>query len=157
MAIKGWTGGLNKIFLLFTSFNEGSCFDSSSASCAYSQYCAYHSHFTSGSTPVIYGNIPFARPSTCFASGQTMPNGDAGDIAASPASHEISEAITDPLLNAWFDSSGNENGDLCNFVFGANTWAGPSAPGNQMWNGVVFELQQEWDNNAGACASVGPQ
>jgi hypothetical protein len=131
MAINGWTGGLSKVFLLFTSFNEGSCFDSSSASCAYSQYCAYHGYFMQGSTPVIYGNIPFARPSACLASGQTLPNGDTGDIAANPASHEIEEAVTDPLLNAWFDSSGNENGDLCNFVFGANTWAGRAPRGTR--------------------------
>jgi len=156
MSINGWTGGLNKIFLLFTSYNEGSCFDSSSASCAYTQYCAYHSYFMQGSTPVIYTNEPYAT-NGCLASGQTAPNGDAGDLAANSASHEIEESITDPLLNAWFDSSGNENGDLCNFVFGTNTWAGPSTAGNQMWNGFVFELQQEWDNNAGACASAGPQ
>jgi hypothetical protein len=157
MSINGWTGGINKIFILFTSWREGSCFDSSSTSCAYTQYCAYHSFFMQGSTPVIYANQPYADTSTCHISGQTWPNGDDGDLAANTASHEISESITDPLLNAWFDNSGNEIGDLCNFVFGTNTWPGPSAPGNQMWNGVVFELQQEWDNNAGACASAGPQ
>ncbi len=157
MAANGWTGGLNKIFLLFTSYNEGSCFDSSSTSCAYTHYCAYHSYFMQGSTPVIYGNEPYANTNGCLAAGQTAPNGDAGDLAANSASHEIIESITDPLLNAWFDSSGNEIGDLCNFTFGTNNWAGPSAAGNQMWNGMVFELQQEWDNNAGACASVGPQ
>lgn len=160
MGINGWTGGINKIFLLFTSWREGSCIDSSSTMCAYvgtQGYCAYHSYFTQGSMQVIYANQPFADVSTCFVSGQTMPHYDLGDLTASIASHEIMEAITDPLLNAWFDGSGNEIGDLCNFVFGANTWPGPSAPGNQMWNGAVFELQQEWDNNAGACASAGPQ
>ncbi len=157
IAAKGWTGGINKIFLLYTSYNEGSCFDSSSTSCAYTQYCAYHSYFMQGSTPVIYANQPHGSGTGCRAPGQTAPNGDWGDIAANTASHEIEESITDPLLNAWFDSSGNENGDLCNFTFGTNTWAGPSAAGNQMWNGYVFELQQEWDNNAGACASAGPQ
>jgi len=43
-------------------------------------------------------------------------------------SHEFSEMITDPELNAWFDSnSGAENGDICNgesgtITVGANTW-----------------------------------
>jgi hypothetical protein len=157
MAINGWTGGINKIFLLFTSSGEGSCFDSTSTSCAYTQYCAYHSYYFSGSTPVIYANQPYANQSACHVPGQTMPNGDVGDLAASTASHEIMESITDPLLRTWFDSSGNEIGDLCNFVFGGNSWNGPSAAGNQMWNGFVFELQQEWDNNSGACASAGPQ
>jgi hypothetical protein len=157
MRINGWTGGINKIFLFFTSLGEGSCFDSTSTSCAYTQYCAYHSYFMSGGTPIIYANQPYANASTCRAPGQTMPNGVDGDLAANTTSHELIEAITDPLLNAWFDSSGNEIGDLCNFVFGTNTWQEPSAAGNQMWNGFVFELQQEYDNNAGACASAGPQ
>jgi hypothetical protein len=33
----------------------------------------------------------------------------------------------------------NEIRDHCNFVFGTNTWPGPSAFGNQMWNGFVFD------------------
>jgi hypothetical protein len=158
MKINGWTGGINKIFLLFTSSGEGSCFNSTSTSCAYVQYCAYHSFFGPASMPVIYGNEPFANTSVCKTPSQTSPNGDVGDLAASTASHELMEAITDPLLNAWFDSAGNEIGDLCNFVFGAaNPWVGPSAMGNQMWNGFVYELQQEYDNSSGACASAGPQ
>jgi hypothetical protein len=68
------------------------------------------------------------------------------------------ESITDPQLNAWYDPSlSGEIGDKCAWIFGANTWMGPSALGNQNWNGTVFEMQQEWDNNALACASVGPQ
>lgn len=157
MSINGWTGGINKIFLLYTSSGEGSCFDASSTSCAYLQYCAYHSSFMSGSTPIVYTNQPYADPTYCQSTGQTLPNGDVGDLAANVASHEIIEAVTDPLLNAWYDSAGNEIGDLCAWTFGTNAWSGPKALGNQMWNGSIFELQQEYDNNAGACASVGPQ
>src|SRR5215472_12270371 len=35
MSLNGWTGGLNHIFLIYTSSGEGSCFDSSSSTCAY--------------------------------------------------------------------------------------------------------------------------
>jgi len=112
MGINGWTGGINKMFLLYTSSGEGSCFDSSNTSCAYVQYCAYHSFYGGTTTPIIYGNQPYGGVIGCVAGGQTTPNSDiAADGAASTASHEISEAITDPLLNAWFDASGNENGD----------------------------------------------
>jgi hypothetical protein len=44
------------------------------------------------------------------------------------ASHEFSEMISDPQLNAWLDKlTGNENGDICNgnsgtIAVGANTW-----------------------------------
>ena len=43
-------------------------------------------------------------------------------------SHEFSEMVTDPQLNAWFEtSSGAENGDICNgesdtITVGPNTW-----------------------------------
>ena len=43
-----------------TSSGEGSCFDSGSSSCAYTQYCAYHGHFSSGGQNVIYANEPYA-------------------------------------------------------------------------------------------------
>lgn len=33
-------------------------------------------------------------------------------------SHEQMESATDPLLNAWLDSQGQEIGDKCNFTFG---------------------------------------
>jgi hypothetical protein len=156
MTINGWTGGLNKIFVLYTSSGEGSCFEGTTQ-CAYTTYCAYHGYFASGATTIIYANIPYGGNNACELSGQTSPNGDlAADGAANPASHEITEAATDPFLSAWFDASGNEIGDICNFNFGTNTWAGPSAMGNQMWNGMVFELQQEYSNHTTSCLQVGP-
>jgi hypothetical protein len=96
MALKHWTGGLNQIFFLFTSSGEGSCFDSSSTSCAYTQYCAYHGYI-SGATPVIYANMPYGDPTVCQTPGTPSPNGNvAADTAATAASHELTEAITDP-------------------------------------------------------------
>jgi hypothetical protein len=38
MTLNHWTSGLNKFFIVFTSTGEGSCFDSTSSSCAYTQY-----------------------------------------------------------------------------------------------------------------------
>ena len=31
--------------------------------------------------------------------------------------HELSEALTDPQLNAWYDSTGDENADKCAWTF----------------------------------------
>jgi hypothetical protein len=155
MGIKAWTGGLNKMFLLFTSSGEGSCSDSGSTSCAYVQYCAYHGFFGPAATPTIYGNEPFGDLSVCQAPGTPSPNGDAlADAAASTATHELTEATTDPELNAWFDSSGAEIGDKCAYLYGANTW--DSAKANQMWNGHFYELQTEYDNHLSGCVQVGP-
>jgi len=166
MLSKGWTGGLNNQFLLFTSKGEGSCFDSTSTSCAYTAYCAYHGSIGT-SPPIIYSNMPFDELSVCQKPGQPSPNGDpVADAETSTASHEISESITDPLVNvnsAWFTALRNENGDLCAYNYGTNTWTSMVAnDANEMWNGRFYELQQEWDNHApggtggGACAQVGP-
>jgi hypothetical protein len=159
MTANGWTGGLNKIFLLYTSSGEGSCFDSTGTSCAYTYYCAYHSYF--GAAPVIYANIPFANLNAC-AVGQPSPNyAPLADSAMSTVSHEITEAITDPLLNAWFTVQGNEIGDLCAYQYAVNTWPaqGPPFNANQRWNGHSYELQMEFDNHSYGtlgCRLVGP-
>jgi len=151
MTTKGWTGGFNKIFMLFTSKGEGSCFDTTTGSCAYTSYCAYHSYFGSTSNPTIYANQPYASGPYC--NGGTSPNGDIeADSSASVASHEIEEAVTDPLLNAWYDSTGYENGDECAWTYGTNPLKNPanSVLANQFMNGQYFELQQEWSNITGA-------
>jgi hypothetical protein len=157
MGIKGWTGGLNHLFLLFTSSDEGSCFTVASSSCAYTQYCAYHSYIP-GSTPVIYTNEPYGKPSTCLSGAETVPTGQGQDqtivAALSPASHEFQEAVTDPLLNAWFTTQGNENGDLCAYTYGTNTW--DSGTANEFWNGNYYEVQQEYSNHTTNCLQVGP-
>ena len=155
MTAHGWTGGLNKIFLLFTSSGEGSCFDSSSASCAYTAYCAYHGVFFNGATPIVYANQPFGDPNFCQVPGTPSPHSDAAaDTASTAASHEITEAITDPELNAWFTAQGNEIGDLCAYNYGTNTWDANKA--NQSWNGHFYEIQMEFDNHKSGCQQVGP-
>lgn len=116
MTAKGWTGGLNNIFLLYTSSGEGSCVDAGGSSCAYKQYCGYHG-FIGGSPNIIYANIPFGDLSACSLGpvAQPSPNGNpVADAVTNTVSHEITEAITDPLLDAWFTTAGNEIGDLCN-------------------------------------------
>jgi hypothetical protein len=121
MNLNKWTGGIDKIFFLFTSSGEGSCFDNST-SCAYTAYCAYHGFFGGTTTPIIYGNIPYGNPNVCQIPNTPSPNGDAiADTAATALSHELTEAITDPLLNAWFTAQGFEIGDLCAYQYGPNT------------------------------------
>lgn len=155
VALKGWGAGLNSIFLLYTSSGEGSCFDSSSGVCAYSYYCAYHGAITSKSPNIIYANLPYGNLNVCQVGGTPSPNGNAAaDAVISVSSHEISEAITDPLLDAWFTAQQNEIADLCNFNYGSNTWDGGKA--NQWWNGHYYEVQMLFDNHANGCAQAGP-
>lgn len=82
--------------------------------------------------------------------------------------HEQEESISDPDLNAWFDSSGNENADKCNFNFGATstcnanglcTPAGTSggAQYNQTFGNNNWMMQENWENaNGGGCVQHFP-
>jgi hypothetical protein len=162
-----WVPGINSLFFLFTSSGEGSCKD---GYCAYTDYCAYHGFFTSGSTPILYANIPYGNAgAACQIPGTPSPNNDpVADAAATAASHELTEAITDPELNAWKTDAFPypEIGDLCAYNYAANTW--DSGQANQSWPVTLspsilgnppvyfFELQQEFDNHAGGCVQMGP-
>jgi len=164
MGVMGWTGGINKIFLVYTSSGEGSCFtaNATAANCAYTGYCAYHSSFGTQSVPIIYANQPYGYLPTCQNQGQPSPNNDAvADAASSTATHEITESMTDPINGTgWNDSSGNEIGDKCAYNYGFNSWDYNATDAqylaNQMWNGYFFELQMEWDNHLAGCVLVGP-
>ncbi|MCL2418060.1 MAG: EXORDIUM family protein [Conexibacteraceae bacterium] len=114
-------------------------------------YCAYHSAFGSGSNEIVYANMPYNALSGCSA-GQS-PNGNAGaDTVIDSFSHELNEAITDPTQSGWYDSQGNEQGDMCG-VYGAPLGStNPSDPGhteyNQVINGGKYYTQAEFSNVA---------
>jgi hypothetical protein len=158
MTLQHWTTGLNKMYIVFTSIGEGSCFNNTNSSCAYTQYCAYHGYFGSTTSPTIYANQPYANPTYCYdaAAGQHDPSGDIpSDANVNVTSHEITEANTDPELNAWWDSAnGEEIGDLCAWNFSTADW--DSSKANQMWNGHFYDLQLEYDNHTSSCVKVGP-
>jgi hypothetical protein len=59
---------------------------------------------------------------------------------ANVSGHEISEMVTDPQLNAWYDNSGAENADKCAWTFGA--------PLLNFSNGSRWKVQGNWSNNA---------
>jgi hypothetical protein len=145
--------GLGYEYFVFTPKNVGSCFGSS---CAYSYFCAYHSNFqASNGSQVLYANMPYAawEPAAC-GSGES-PNGDDADSTLNVTSHEHNETITDPLGTAWYDSSGNEDGDKCAWNFGTPLAGSPGAEYNQVINGDHYYLQQEWSNHSSGCVLQG--
>lgn len=83
-------------------------------------YCAWHSH---GSCNGVDIQVAY-MPNTTGVAGC-----DPGDLygcnaysqgtrsLANVTSHEFMEAITDADINAWYDSSGAENGDKCAWKF----------------------------------------
>jgi len=71
-------------------------------------YCGYHGSFTYNGQTAIYAVFPYNNCSGCSLSGKTVL-----DMETIVTSHEIREAITDPV-NAWWEaSSGYEADDKC--------------------------------------------
>jgi len=141
------------IFFMFTAKGIGSCYASSS--CAFSQYCAYHSNFNSTSGNTLYANMPYADtiPAACDAGNH--PNNNDADATINVTSHEHNETITDALGTAWYDRRGQENGDKCAWNFGTQLGGGSGAQYNQLINGHTYELQQEWSNRSSGCVLTG--
>ena len=59
---------------------------------------------------------------------------------ANVSGHEMSETRTDPFLNAWYDTSGDENADKCAWTFGHSLLTFP--------NGSQWKIQGNWSNAA---------
>jgi hypothetical protein len=71
--------------------------------------------------------------------------------------HELSEAVTDPDLNAWYTSNGSENGDLCNYVYKSTYTAPNGSTANAQLGGHDYLIQAIWENvSPGFCASTYP-
>lgn len=95
----------------------------------------YHNFFTTiAGNPFYYAVIP-ALTNNCLE--ESCPNDDSGcslhlselqeQRRTQVASHEFAELTTDPQLNAWYDPTNGENGDICNgesdtITIGTNTW-----------------------------------
>ncbi len=81
----------------------------------------YHSFFdTAAGHPFYYAIIP-SLTDGCLHNSCSSDAGCSLHLSepqearlTQVASHEFAEMVTDPELNAWFDSSGGENGDICN-------------------------------------------
>jgi hypothetical protein len=82
-----------------------------------------------------------------------MPNNDYyADPEINILSHELFEAVSDPLLNAWTDSFSSEIGDKCAWNFGTVNPDGS----NLALNGHKYLVQLEWSNYNGCVLSYGP-
>jgi hypothetical protein len=163
------------LYLVFFPPKVETCFGPGPRSiqnpCSSTSFCAYHAAFQAGSQPAIYANMPFPvlTPSPNAGggtgcsdpfNGPQAPNGDSmADAEVSLLSHEASEAITD-WAGAWFDVAGFENGDECQYIYGASlgSTAVPtdnSATGtryNQVINGAKYYTQDEFSNSDYAAA-----
>jgi len=78
----------------------------SSRSCT--SYCGYHSSYTYNGKTILYAVFPYDDCSGCSLSGKSVL-----DMETIVTSHEIREAITDPVDAWWESSSGYEADDKC--------------------------------------------
>ncbi len=102
----------------------------SDASCT--TFCGYHSSFNlSDGTNVYYAILPFPSCSGCLGGLSAI------DSLTALTSHEISEAITDPIPGSgWYDDTNGEIGDICAWTFRQDGG---------------YNIQLEWSNKHGAC------
>jgi hypothetical protein len=73
-----------------------------------SAFCGYHNRFTYQGIAIKYAVLPYLDCSACSIAGLTV-----ADMLTIVTSHEIREAVTDPLLNGWYDAVGYEADDKC--------------------------------------------
>lgn len=101
------------------------------ASCT--TFCGYHSNFQlSDGTQVFYAVLPYPSCAGCMGSLSSPL-----DSLTAITSHEISEAITDPIPGSgWYDDANGEIGDICAWQFRQD---GP------------YNVQLEWSNLHNSC------
>jgi hypothetical protein len=108
----------------------------------HSGFCAWHS---AGTCP---NGVPvqFAFFYNLDGDGGCDPQDTSGQHSqglaalANVSGHELSEMLTDPQLNAWYDSSGSENSDKCAWTFGT--------PVLTFRNNTLWKVQGNWSNAA---------
>jgi hypothetical protein len=105
-------------------------------------FCAWHSAGTCPNGTTIQVAFFFNLDGDPGCDPQSTVPGQSQGLAAlaNVSAHELSEARTDPLLNAWYDASGSENADKCAWSF--------QLPSVTFTNGTKWKLQGEWSNAA---------
>ncbi len=144
----------NGVYFVLTSkdVKEGS-----STSSFIANYCGWHNHAAVGAVDIKYAFVgdPTTQGLTACAIQATSPNGNPGaDGMASVIAHELAESVTDPDLNAWYDSTGKENADKCAWTFGTTFYAANGSKANITLGGVNYLLQQIWVNAGGGSCKM---
>ena len=91
-------------------------------------FCGYHENI---SGQIFYATMPYPGCSGCAGGLATF------DALTSTTSHELSEAITDPIPGqGWYDDQNGEIGDIC-------AWKTKQVG--------AYTVQLEWSNKSKAC------
>jgi hypothetical protein len=102
-------------------------------------YCAWHSYGTISGVAVQFAFFfNLDGDAGCDPRDTWTSHSQGLGALANVSGHEISEAFTDPHLNAWYDAQGYENSDKCAWTF--------HAPVN--FSGSTWKVQGNWSNAA---------
>jgi hypothetical protein len=106
------------------------------------QYCAWHSYGSCNGIPVQFAYFfKLDGDPGCDPQDTSGLHSQGLAALANVSGHELSEARTDPANpGAWYDGSGQENGDKCAWTFGA--------PLVTFSDGTQWKIQGEWSNSA---------
>ena len=118
-----------------------------------SSYCGWHTNGAIQGTDIKYSFVGNSDrcPSACEEQTSSSPNGDTGvDGMVSVIAHELEESVTDPDLNAWFDTFGRENADKCAWTFGSTYTAPNGSIANVHLGARDYLIQQNWVNASNA-------
>jgi hypothetical protein len=106
-------------------------------------YCAWHSV---GTCPANGVTVQFAfffnldGDPGCDPEDPATAHSQGLEAEANVSGHELSEALTDPHLDAWYDSTGQENSDKCAWSFGPSDL--------KFTNQSQWKIQGNWSNAA---------
>jgi hypothetical protein len=115
----------NSLYFVFMPPGVSVSLDGSS-SCT--TFCGYHNDING---QIFYAVMPYPDCSGCSGALTVL------DAITSTTSHELCEAITDPIPGqGWYDDSNGEIGDIC-------AWQTKSLG--------AYTVQLEWSNKAGRC------
>jgi hypothetical protein len=103
-------------------------------------YCAWHSWGMIGSTPVQFGFFfKLDGDAGCDPGTDGTSHSQGLRAIANVSGHELSETLTDPRGQGWFDRSGAENSDKCAWTFGGTV---------VFTGGSTWKVQGNFSNNA---------
>ncbi len=134
-ALKSWIAAktvpkpnANTLYFIYT---EPKVTVSMGGSKSCSSFCGYHNSAGSGSSQTFYAVMPYPSCTGCLGGLVAL------DALTGTSSHELCEAITDPIPGSgWYDNNNGEIGDIC-------AW--------QFKRVVGYNVQLEWSNAQNKC------
>lgn len=124
-------------------------------------YCGWHDHVVHDGKDIKF--VFVGDPQAQCANGCTMqdraeatgantsPNGDWGaDAMMSVVAHELTETLTDPDIDAWYDQFMYENADMCAWRFEPVYKTDAGAIANVHMGTHDYMIQQNWTFDADA-------